>query len=200
MDEQARGEHPAETARAGIVRPEPEVLVLRRAGIQRLAQLLDQPAAAAGDPAVVQRGLEHLAQVVEGRLLADGDLAANEPPGEGLLLQVRQQVGLSGAEVSGDQHPRSASRQAAFAGGTGQQIVEAAFGLGLAAAQDPDRLRVGHTVAERLQRPAAGQRAIVAGASGHGSVPASDSRTRDAAGLTRLRSRTSSITRVRKAW
>ena len=196
VDEQARGEHPAEQAAGGGgLGPLQEVRGGPGTPVRHQTEFFYQPSPAIRHPSVLDRGPEHLPQVVERRLLADGDPAAHETTRERPALEMRQQVRLARAEVSGDQHPQGVARRPAGLRGPGEQRGERLFRPRLVAAQHRHRIPVGHAVPQSLDGAPLGQPLLP----GHRHVsrrPPHDSRTSAATGLTRFLSRTSSITRV----
>ena len=142
---------------SGFVGPLEESGVGLGVRFEGLPQFFDEPPAVSGHSPVFHRRLEYLAQVVEGRFLADGYLAANETSGEGLVFQMGKKMGFAGSEIAGDQHSQSAGRRADRIRDPGQQIREIAFRVRLVTAQDFHRIPIGHAVSEGFEGTSAGQ-------------------------------------------
>lgn len=183
---------------SGLIRPPKEIRIpARRYRIDGRCELFHETSTTVSNTSILDCGHEHLAKVVERRFLTDRNPAAYEIPGKRKVLQVGQKVRFSGTETRRHQHSLRAGRRSRRSRSLIEHIDEAGFRLRLIATQCAHCLAIGNAVTQSFHRPS--RRKIRVVRRHVHRFPLQESLTSEATGLARFRSRTSFITRVRKA-
>ncbi len=196
MQEERRVE-PLVQLTARPAQPPQQFGVLRAVRIQGGRGLRHDVAATVGCDRGRNGGAEHLGGVVQRRLLADHHRAGHVASRRREVAEVGEEVALALAEPAAEQHRGAPVPTADGRPGSLEQLGEPVLDVTLPRAEGGDRVGVRHTAAEGLDRPAPGQPVAVPHVlATHGTASRrTSSRTIDAYGLGRRRSRTSSATR-----